>query len=178
MLAVAIVMVTLCCCTFSFNNNHSNKSLHAEPKLVASFAHGSAIIAQASQRVLSCIAWRYVLNQGEITLKKYIFIISLVASFNLQAAVNCSAKINHVYVSRTGEVVLHSTINNAYHSVCSLNSAWKSVSTEVCKGWLSISQTAQVTKSTVIMRYNLNSCSDIGAYSSATSPEYIMLYGL
>jgi hypothetical protein len=114
----------------------------------------------------------------EYPLKKLLLVTSLIFSFNAQSAVNCFGNVSNVYVAKSGVVVLHTTWRKGYHSICSLNGDWKGVTTEVCKGWLSVAQTAQVTKSQTVMRFNLNSCNEVGAYSNAQSPEYLMLYGL
>ena len=111
-------------------------------------------------------------------MKKMLLVTSFIFSFNVQSAINCVGNINNVYVAKSGEVVLHSTWRKGYHSICSLNGDWKGVRAEVCKGQLSLAQTAQVTKSKTVMRYKLNSCSEVASYSSAQSPEYFMLYGL
>jgi len=114
----------------------------------------------------------------EYHLKKTLLVTSLIFSFNAQSAINCFGNVSNVYVAKSGEVVLHTTWRKGYHGICSLNGDWKGVTAEVCKGWLSIAQTAQVTKSQTVMRYSLSSCNEVATYSNAQAPEYLMLYGL
>ena len=111
-------------------------------------------------------------------MKKFLTLVLALAAFNSAAAVNCRGKINNVYVGVDGQVVLHTTWRNAYYTICSVNGEWKGVSVDVCKSWLSIAQTAQVSKTDTIMRYQLNACDEVGTYATAPAPSYLMLYGL
>lgn len=108
-----------------------------------------------------------------------VFIFVVLFSVNVSAFVNCFGKINNVYLSKSGHLVVHTTWKNGYAAVCSMTETWKGVSAEVCKGWLSIAQTAQVSKMETVMQYgSLNACSDVQDYTSAEAPNYLMLYGL
>ena len=52
------------------------------------------------------------------------------------------------------------------------------MSVEVCKGWLSLSTAAQISKADVIVRYDdedTESCSTLPTYGNAPKPNYIML---
>ncbi|TDF34973.1 hypothetical protein EYS14_21575 [Alteromonadaceae bacterium M269] len=111
-------------------------------------------------------------------MKKFLTLMLFLAAFNSVAAVNCRGKISNVYVGVDGQVVLFTSWRNAYHTVCSVNGEWKGVSVDVCKSWLSIAQTAQVSKTDTIMRYQLNACNEVGIYNAAPAPSYLMLYGL
>ena len=109
-------------------------------------------------------------------MKKLLILLSTLIAFSSSAAVNCVGNIERVYLGKDGQVVVFTSWRNAYHTICSMNGEWKGVTVDVCKGWLSIAQTAKVSKTPTIMRYQLNACNELGIYSGALSPDYVMLY--
>ena len=112
----------------------------------------------------------------EKSMKKFLILLSTIIAFSSGAAVNCVGDIKRVYLGKDGQVVLFTSWRNGYHTICSMNGEWKGVSVDVCKGWLSIAQTAKVSKTPTIMRYQLNACSELNTYSNAISPDYVMLF--
>ena len=108
------------------------------------------------------------------------FKVSMVLIFmcfcsSVQAAVNCSGDIKRVYVTKVGDLVILGSWRNDYTKVCNVAIEWGGVKDSTCKAWLSIAEAAQISKTPVIVRYNLSSCSDIPTYTASPSPEYLML---
>ncbi|MDM3869723.1 hypothetical protein QSV34_00005 [Porticoccus sp. W117] len=88
----------------------------------------------------------------------------------------CNGKIKHVFVYRTGEVVVLGSWMNQWTTICNLNEEWKEVSAEQCKNWYSLIQTAVVTKSPAIVYYtDAPECSALPTYGNAPAPYYVML---
>lgn len=103
----------------------------------------------------------------------------LILSLNSYGFVNCFGKINNVYVAKNGDLTLHTTWKNGYAAICNVSSARDGVSPEVCKSWLSIALSAQVSNSTTVAQYGaLTNCSEVPDYSAAPGPNYLMIYGL
>lgn len=117
-------------------------------------------------------------------MNKIIHFILLVALFTASGAVRankyvfCRGEIMHVWVAGSGSMNIRASWMNNHTQVCRIGSSWKGVSSEVCNAWLSIAQAAQVSQQSVTVRYNsddIASCSEIPAYGSSPSPNYIML---
>lgn len=88
----------------------------------------------------------------------------------------CKGTITNVYLTSNGELVIRGDWRHQHTTLCGLESEWKGVSTEACKGWLSLSMAAKVSNANVIVYYeDVNSCADIPAYGAAPSPGYVML---
>ncbi len=109
--------------------------------------------------------------------KLFLVLVMLFFSVTVNAAQQwCTGTISHTYLTSTGELVIRGTWRNQHTMVCSLESEWKGVSTETCKGWLSLAVAAKISEANVIVYYSdVPSCTEIAAYGSAPNPGYIML---
>ena len=90
----------------------------------------------------------------------------------------CEGKVDAMYVSANGDLVILGTWRNDYTAVCSIGYDRSGVSSEVCKGWMSIAQVAKVTGENVLVRYSdsvASSCATLDRYESAPAPQYMML---
>lgn len=88
----------------------------------------------------------------------------------------CRGQITNTFLDKEGRLYINGNWRKDHTQVCNINMEWNNVSTDVCKGWLSIVQTAVVTKSHVIVNYNdAVSCSALPTYTNSPEPVYIML---
>lgn len=112
-------------------------------------------------------------------MKLILSFLLLVISVNSYSFVNCFGKINNAYVTKSGDLTLHTTWKNGYATVCNIVTTRSGVDPEVCKSWLSIALSAQISKSDTVTQYSsLNQCSEVLDYSAAQAPAYFMIYGL
>lgn len=105
-----------------------------------------------------------------------LFFVLSFSSASFAANTWCNGVITNSYLTANGDLVILGSWSGGYTRVCNLRTTWKSVVPEVCKGWLSMAQTAVVTQKPVIMLYsNISSCKDIPHYGGAPAPAYLML---
>jgi len=113
---------------------------------------------------------------------KYFYLGVLVSCLFLSTAssdgsVYCQGKINKVYITSNGNVVIYGDYLNNYTQICSLNSTWNNVDTMTCASWLALAKTAVTERSDVIVYYaNESSCTSIPTYENSPAPYYFMLY--
>lgn len=93
------------------------------------------------------------------------------------AAKWCEGKIVAFYTDSGGNFFILSTFRNEWLQICSVNQAWKGISTQTCGIWVSsiITGTASDRNFTVLY-YEDTACSAIPAYSSAPAPGYVMMH--
>ena len=112
---------------------------------------------------------------------KYKPLLVFTTTFLLSIAVSaapqwCSGQITSTWIDEAGHVVIKGTWRNDHTQVCNLNTTWKGVTTETCKGWLSLAQVAQVAKTGVTVYYaDITSCADMPVYQASPNPGYVML---
>lgn len=93
-------------------------------------------------------------------------------------AIHCHGTIEYTYLQNDGSLYIYGSWRNEHTKICNIDTSWNNISTQVCKGWLSIAQTAKVAKSNVVVHCNDNdvsSCGTISAYNSSPKPTYLML---
>lgn len=90
----------------------------------------------------------------------------------------CDGTISKMYIDSSGGVVINPSYRYDFTKICNINVAWKGVSTETCKSWVSLALSAKLSKSNVKVRYktnDINSCPTMPTYGSSPAPDYIML---
>ena len=90
----------------------------------------------------------------------------------------CKGTIIDVWLDEYGKLYINGSWRNGHTQICDIDSIWNGMSVEVCKGWLSLSTAAQISKADVIVRYDdedTESCSTLPTYGNAPKPNYIML---
>ena len=94
------------------------------------------------------------------------------------AVIYCYGKAERVYISRGSSVVAFMSFRRDYLQVCQLDNSWKGVSTETCKSWYAMLQSAYLAKSEMIVQYSdptATSCDTIPTYGSAPALGYLMV---
>lgn len=89
----------------------------------------------------------------------------------------CAGKLNGVYVTDGGDVVINGAWRSDWTRVCNLNSS-DSSDTVTCSVWYSLAATAvkeQVTVQMMIALPSGQNCATISTYNSAPRPYYMML---
>jgi len=91
--------------------------------------------------------------------------------------VNCVGTIDKFYLEKDGRLTIYPSWKGGYVTICNTLYSYKGVSSEVCKGWLSIALTARAAKIQTVASYpQFDSCSQVLNYSEADTPNYLMLY--
>lgn len=109
--------------------------------------------------------------------RKFCLLSAILASSNVLAANQwCTGKISNMYVHSSGSVVIYSSWRGNHTAICSIKDEWEGISVDVCKGWMSLIQTALVTKNDMTINYNIEeTCSTLPTYGSSPAPGYVML---
>lgn len=92
----------------------------------------------------------------------------------------CKGNIQDVWVDFAGSLFIKGSWVNKHTKICNVTSGWEAISPEVCKTWLSLSMTAQVSQPDVTVRYKddkISNCQNIPTYGNSPSPDYVMLDG-
>ena len=107
--------------------------------------------------------------------KAILFVTGLFVSTYSSAAVNCGGKLERVYVDSSGQVIIWPTWSESYHTICSVNGDWNSISRDTCKSWLSVALALKISGTNARVRYSsLDNCSNIPTYGNAPKPNYLM----
>lgn len=92
----------------------------------------------------------------------------------------CKGNIQDVWVDFSGSLFVKGSWMTNHTKICSISSDWEAITPEVCKAWLSLSTTAQVSNADVLVRYKddkISNCQNIPTYGNSPSPDYVMLDG-
>lgn len=89
----------------------------------------------------------------------------------------CGGTIKTTYLQANGNLYIQGSWDNLHHQICNMNAVWNGVEIGVCKGWLSIAETAVVTAKPVVVYYAeaLGCNGEIPAYESSPAPGYFMM---
>lgn len=100
----------------------------------------------------------------------------LYSCFCFSGSYNCTGKVENLFVTRNGDVELYSTEiygSNIGRKVCNTTSAWKNVSADTCRVWISI-MLAQVAQKKPLKVYYLTddaaNCTSLPAFENAPPP--------
>ena len=119
---------------------------------------------------------------GLITMFKYALLFIVTFAIPVQSfAAHCYGEITSTRLHKNGNLYLQYSFSpSTEHKICSMDAVWNDVSVEVCKGWLSLAQTAKVAKLQVAVFYDgitagngLSACENIPTIGSAPAPHYI-----
>ncbi|TDF35107.1 hypothetical protein EYS14_22285 [Alteromonadaceae bacterium M269] len=107
-------------------------------------------------------------------MKKILFFVLALTSFNSLAAFNCTVTIKRVLIYANGAVNVLHTGRNDYTVVCNLGSEYKGVGVTTCAMWAGMLQNIQENKSRAGFYYNgEGSCATLPVYGNAPAPVYI-----
>lgn len=111
-----------------------------------------------------------------MTLRLIILALAIGISFATSAqSYWCIGKINGVYITRSGNVVINGSWRNDWTEICNLNNGV--VNTVVCSLWASYAATANQNNLNVQLMYSTGTadCSNIPTYGNAPVPQYFRL---
>ena len=103
-----------------------------------------------------------------------IAILLLVTSFSSFSTLYCSGKVDDIYISDTGDVVIRGLWRNNWTKICNL----KDADVVTCSLWTSLLSNAVKENLKVNVSYNnsAGSCSSLATYGGTPKPRYVMLY--
>lgn len=102
--------------------------------------------------------------------------LMLIFSANAHA-IKCYGKVTHLYVESDGDFYINGDWRDNSTQICNIQTPWKTVDSEVCRGWMTLLLTSKVTDRELTMRYadaDVVSCETIPTYSAAPAPVYVM----
>ena len=101
-----------------------------------------------------------------------IFVLSTAA----EAATECDGTVSQVIHDTPGGITIVPSFKGGYIQVCNTITVWKGVPVDVCKSWLAMLLTAQVSKSSIRIYYtDTFTCNTMATFGDAPSPWFISL---
>jgi len=88
----------------------------------------------------------------------------------------CTGKVTDLWVDSNGDLLIRSEWRDDHTKLCNVANAWEGITTETCKSWMSILQTAMASRRNATVFYSdAPACAELPTYRSAPKPGYVML---
>jgi hypothetical protein len=93
-----------------------------------------------------------------------------------KATIWCDGKITQFYTDSSGNFMILPTFRGDWVQICSVQSEWKGISTQICNTWVATVISGTLASKVFTMVYtDLGDCLQIPSYSSAPAPAYVRL---
>lgn len=89
----------------------------------------------------------------------------------------CRGRITGMYIDDGGAVFITPTFIENWLQICNVNGPWNGITPEVCKTWIGVATTLQVTQQDGLLLYRVDTpCNALPTYGAAPPPAYLMIY--
>ena len=89
----------------------------------------------------------------------------------------CTGTIRGFYIDSGGGLLISTSYYGAWTQICNTTTTWKGIVPDLCKAWLAVVNTLQVTQQQAIVFYNEDTaCNALPTYGATPSPGYVMVY--
>ena len=110
-------------------------------------------------------------------MKKYLFIVGIIFSFNSIADTSCTGKISALSIGRSGTVLIQGPGGLPYTYLCNTENKYNNVETSACAAIYSTLLSAHAQDKEVNITFNpsISSCSDVKSWGAATNFNWVIV---
>lgn len=88
----------------------------------------------------------------------------------------CYGQVKAMYVTKAGDVMVHTSFNPTWLQICNLQSVWKGVALESCRSWHALALTLRITQEPAGLHYaDATACEALPNYGGSPAPTAFMV---